>query len=103
MSSPGRGQCPACRFSFRLRRDGTVQRHHLYCGSDRQLEACGGSGRHPWTPGPAGCGACEAYVAAQPHLIGALASVGITHGKSTAQMIREHLGSYHERGHPEAA
>ncbi|HEV2452004.1 MAG TPA: hypothetical protein VGS62_08760 [Streptosporangiaceae bacterium] len=44
-----------------------------------------------------------AYVAAQPHLAGAAASVGISHGKSTGQMLREHLARFHERGHPEAA
>jgi hypothetical protein len=97
-----RGQCAVCRYRFRLRKDGTVQGHGLYIGSEKQPE-CEGSRKHPWTPGPGGCGACEAYVAAQPHLVGAAASVGISYGKSTGQMLREHLVRLHENGHQEAA
>lgn len=103
MARTPRGQCATCRFRWRLRKDGTLQRHWLYSGSERAAEPCGGSGRHPWTPGPDGCGACMAYVAARPHLIGALASAGISRGKSTGRMVREHLTDFHQRGHPEAA
>lgn len=35
------------------------------------------------------------------NLTAACASVGIEHGKSTYQMIREYLAGYHERGHQE--
>lgn len=43
---------------------------------------------------------CEECVAAVTHnLIGACASVGIEHGKSTDQMLLEWLTDYHRRGH----
>lgn len=42
-----RGQCPVCRYRFRLRRNGTLQAHHLYSGSDRNPRACEGSGEMP--------------------------------------------------------
>jgi hypothetical protein len=32
-------------------------------------------------------------------LVGACASVGIEHGKSTRQMLLEYLAAYHTRGH----
>lgn len=41
-----RGQCPVCRYRWRLRKDGTLQSHHLYSGSERQPE-CEGSGKPP--------------------------------------------------------
>jgi hypothetical protein len=44
-----RGKCSRCRYSFRLRRNGTLQWHHLFCGSDRAPDACPGSGLAPWT------------------------------------------------------
>jgi hypothetical protein len=47
-----RGQCAVCRYRFRLRKDGTVQTHRLYCGSEKQ-PPCDGSGKHPWARGPA--------------------------------------------------
>lgn len=52
-----------------------------------------------WPAEAAGCGECAALVNAQPMLIGACASVGIEHGKSTRQMLREYLQGYHDRGH----
>jgi hypothetical protein len=45
------------------------------------------------------CPDCLAYWNRQPSLTAACASVGIEHGKSTPQMIREYLGSYHQRHH----
>lgn len=43
-----RGRCPTCPYTFRLRRDGTVQTHHLYPGGPRaQRYACKGSGKPP--------------------------------------------------------
>lgn len=47
------------------------------------------------------CPDCWAHAASHPHLIGACASVGIEHGKSTAEMVRDYLAAYHERGHRE--
>ena len=44
-----RGQCPVCRYRWRLRKDGTLQAHHLYSGSERRPE-CEGSGKVPVTP-----------------------------------------------------
>lgn len=46
--APGRGTCITCRYAFRLRRDGTVQEHRLFCGSERAAEPCGGSGQPPY-------------------------------------------------------
>lgn len=45
------------------------------------------------------CADCEQHALAEPMLAGACASVGIEHGKSTAQMVRLYLAGYHERGH----
>ena len=45
-----RGRCCRCRYSFRLRADGSVQTHYLYSGSQRTDEPCGGSGLMPWVP-----------------------------------------------------
>lgn len=43
-----------------------------------------------------GCPECDAYLArAGWSLVGALASVGIERGKSTAQMADEHLAVVH--------
>jgi len=47
------------------------------------------------------CPDCVAYWDANPYLTAACASVGIEYGKSTAQMLREHLAANHERGHRE--
>jgi hypothetical protein len=41
-----RGQCPVCRYRYRLRAAGTVQRHHGYSGSD-PLPDCRGSTMMP--------------------------------------------------------
>jgi hypothetical protein len=41
-----RGQCPACRFWWRLRADGTLGAHHLWNGSERQPQ-CAGTGELP--------------------------------------------------------
>lgn len=49
-----RGRCPICGYSFRLRKDGTVQAHYLWSGRVR-LPICQGSGEPavaaPATPG----------------------------------------------------
>jgi hypothetical protein len=44
-----------------------------------------------------------AYAADQPHLVGAAASIGISYGKSTGQVLRGHLTYFHEHGHDLAA
>lgn len=108
MSPPRRGQCPVCRYRFRLRKDGALQTHHLYSGSGRNEDPCAGSGKHPqplrWDPsGRPDCLPCLEYLFAQPHLVGACASVGIERGKSTGQMLCEYLSAYHDRDHEEAA
>ena len=36
-----RGRCCRCRYSFRLRADGSVQTHYLYSGSQKHDEPCG--------------------------------------------------------------
>lgn len=96
-----RGQCSVCLFRFRLRKDGTLMRHAIYSGNEGRT--CEGSGKWPHATDPAECGACMAYAASRPHLAGAAASVGISYGKSTAQMLREYFASFHERGHEEGA
>jgi hypothetical protein len=47
--SAARGRCSVCKFSFRLRKDGSVQTHSLYYGSLR-LPHCLGSGLKPLPP-----------------------------------------------------
>lgn len=41
-----RGQCPVCRYHYRLRTNGTMQQHHGYSGHD-PLPNCRGSGMMP--------------------------------------------------------
>lgn len=57
-----------------------------------------------WQPAVDGnaCPECATYLDAHPHLVGACASVGIEHGKSTRQMLREYLATFHDRGHEAA-
>lgn len=46
------------------------------------------------------CRECEAeYMRCPETLIAACASVGIEHGKSTTQMLREYLAAHHLGGH----
>ena len=97
-----RGQCPVCRYSCRLRKDGTLQAHHGFIGSEPQ-PGCAGSGQWPATRDVMECGGCMGYLNSQPHMAGACASVGIERGKSTGQMLREYLEAFHERGHREVA
>ena len=40
-----RGQCPVCRYRHPLRKDGTMQAHPVYCGSERR--ECDGGGQPP--------------------------------------------------------
>ncbi len=100
--STKRGQCPVCRYRWRLRRDGTLQAHHLYSGSERQPE-CEGSGKPPRPFDPNECGACLEYRFATPMLAEACAAVGIERGRDAGAMLRDYLAQFHERGHQEAA
>lgn len=47
------------------------------------------------------CPLCSIYLAEQPHLIAACASVGIEHGKSTDEMLVNYMALYHQKGHRE--
>jgi hypothetical protein len=42
-----RGTCTICGYRWPLRKDGTMQGHHLYSGNERYQEPCEGSGRPP--------------------------------------------------------
>jgi hypothetical protein len=94
-----RGACSKCGYSYRLRRDGTIGVHHLYCGSDRSPDPCEGSGKPPKPFDPNECGDCMEHRFATPGLAEACASVGIEHGKTTDQMLYEYLSGYHHRSH----
>lgn len=48
---------------------------------------------------PTACGPCMEWYYDQPHLPQAAASVGIEHGKSTAEMLHTVLAVYHRNGH----
>jgi hypothetical protein len=102
MSAPKRGQCRTCRYRWRLRKDGTLQAHHLYSGSERQPE-CEGSRKPPRPFDPNECPECLMHIGRQPFLAEACASVGIERGKSTEAMLRDYLVQFHERKHEEAA
>jgi hypothetical protein len=52
-----------------------------------------------WDFIPDGCGECYLHFAEQPHLVGALASVGIEAGKSTWEMARDYMAAWHAYGH----
>jgi hypothetical protein len=100
-----RGQCPVCLYRQPLRTDGTVGGHtwppkwwEMY-GKAR----CSGSGEPPRPFDPQECGDCQMYRFSQPGLVEACASVGIEHGKSAGQMLRDYLTAYHENGHEEVA
>lgn len=95
-----RGQCSVCRYRFRLRADGTVQAHYLWCGNERQ-PTCEGSGKPPRPFDPQECGDCMMRVFATQGLTEACTSVGIEYGKSTGQMLHDYLAGYHDRGHRE--
>lgn len=64
--SSRRGQCPVCRHSYRLRTDGTMQRHHGYSGHD-PLPDCRGSGMMPLGEQFAGPGPRRIVVAGDWH------------------------------------
>ena len=98
----GRGQCPVCRYRWRWRKDGTLQPHHLYSGSERRPE-CEGSGKEPRPWDPHECTDCMVYLGAHPFLVEACASVGIERGRDTGSMLWDYLSDFHERGHQEAA
>lgn len=42
-----RGRCSSCPYSWRLRKDGTVQRHYLYYGAVKAGDPCEGSHQPP--------------------------------------------------------
>lgn len=48
-----------------------------------------------------GCPDCLQHYYATPLLAEACASVGIEHGKSSAEMLSQYLAAFHERGHKE--
>lgn len=96
-----RGQCPVCRYSYRLRADGAMQRHHVYSGTTKYL--CEGSGGVPVPFDPETCGGCLEYRFMTPGLTEACYSVGIENGKDGAVLLHEVLEAYHRSGHREAA
>lgn len=96
-----RAQCPACHFRWRLRKDGTLQRHHIYSGTGKRL--CEGSGGEPVPHDPDACGGCLEYRFMMPGLMEACYSVAIESGKDGAALMREVLAAYHRRGHRMAA
>lgn len=52
---------------------------------------------------PQDCPACMEYYDDHPSLVGACASVGISHGWSTSETLAAFLVQYHRRGHPTEA
>lgn len=49
------------------------------------------------------CAECREHLIANQHLVGACASVGIEHGLTTSDTLRQYLNGYHARGHSNAA
>lgn len=47
------------------------------------------------------CPECIDYLADQPNLIGACASVGIEHGLTTVEALGQYLATYHLNNHIE--
>jgi hypothetical protein len=95
-----RGQCDVCGYRYPLRKDGTVQVHHLYCGSERYEEPCAGSGKPPRPFDPNECGECMSHRFETPGLAEAAASVGIEYGRN---LMWDYLVAFHEAGHREVA
>lgn len=50
---------------------------------------------------PKNCGKCLAHFFANPHIVGAFASVGIEYGKSSGQMAKEFYATFHKNKHRE--
>lgn len=98
---PTRGQCPSCRFRFRLRADGAMQQHRIYSGGEGHV--CGGSGKPAVSWDPNACGVCMDYLYGTPMLHEACWSVGIEVGKDGNALLREVLAAYHGNGHRELA
>jgi hypothetical protein len=96
MSDP-RGQCPVCRRSCRLRKDGTLGAHHQ-AGPD-----CKGSGGPPVPFDPDKCGGCLEFRFMTPGLGEACASVGIERGRDGGAVLYDLLAAYHRNGHKELA
>jgi hypothetical protein len=51
----------------------------------------------------ADCPDCLDWLGRNPHIVGACASVGIEHGKSTSRVVFEYTAAYHFRQHRDAA
>lgn len=47
------------------------------------------------------CPECVEFLYSAPYLVEACASVGMSQGKTTSQMINEYMSHYHFTGHPE--
>jgi len=92
-----RGQCPVCRYRWRLRADGTIQAHTLYSGRDPH--PCDGAGQLPAPFNYHDCGECLEHRFRTPGLAEAFASVGIEHGESAGQTAVSYFAAYHDRGH----
>jgi hypothetical protein len=96
-----RGRCTVCGYSYRLRKDGTLQTHHTYIGKDRGPD-CAGSGEPPEPYDPNECIDCAAFYYGTPGLTEAIWSVAIESPKSGEQLAWEFLESYHLSGHKRA-
>lgn len=99
MSAAKRGQCPVCRYSLRLRKDGTVETHRNYSDG----VPCKGSGGPPRPFDPNECGACLDHRFATPGLAEACSSQAIESSKTAAALMWDYLVAYHESGHKDAA
>jgi hypothetical protein len=50
---------------------------------------------------PNHCAKCLEHFQDNPSMVGALASVGIEHGKSSGQMAKEFYATFHKKKHKE--
>lgn len=79
--------------------------HHRAAGLPQEAGIVMAHSPPPLRFGPDGmptCDACHNWLTAQGwNIVHAAASVGIEHGKSGAQVIREYLAGYHARRHAE--
>lgn len=90
-----RGQCPVCRYSHRLRIDGSMQTHHGYCGHDPRPD-CRGAGMTPLADDDGGPG--RVIVAGDWHGNAgqAVRVISAAHGlrRSEGRPLIVHLGDY---------
>jgi hypothetical protein len=98
-----RGQCSVCRFRYPLRKDGSIQAHHLYCGSDRNPDECEGSRKPPRPFDPNECADCMEHRFSTPRLTEACYSVAIESRKTGEALMWDYLVAYHDSGHTEVA